>query len=166
MNRVCRAVSSINKLELLPLRFRLFHGRKYPSEDLDDWGSDGPIFPASFVHTTYGHNIRLGGPQSGEAHLELYVSEDDQVYYDGVWYGDWTIYPAGCDTDLPIAVCDQSKADWEDETPSTCEVSFAMNRHEIRVGGEAFGYGDGLSLVQRETVIHYRRSQMFLDRRR
>ena len=158
-----RSVSDMNEMELLPLRFRLFHGRKNALEEMDGWGSDGPIFPASFVHTTYGQHIQLGGPQPGEAHLELYISEDGLVFYDGVWYGDWTVDPAGCEADLPIAVCDQSKAEWRDEALSTCEVSFTMNRHEIRVRGEAFGHCDGLSLVQRETVIHYRRCQMFLD---
>jgi hypothetical protein len=36
------------------LYIRLFHGRVDPEQDMDDWGSDGPIFgPYHFVHTTY-----------------------------------------------------------------------------------------------------------------
>ena len=156
----------MNELELLPLRFRLLHGRKSPSEELDNWGSDGPVFAASFVHTTYGNYIRLGGPQPGETHLELYVSEDELIFYDGVWYGDWTVYPAGCEADSPIAVCDQSKAEWKGEALSSRETNLAMNRHVIRVRGEARWHCDGLSLVQGETVHHSSRCEMFLDLRR
>jgi len=101
----------MSDLESLPLRFRLFHGRQDPAQQMDDWGTDGPVFPASFVHTTYGHHVRLGGPEHGETHLELYVSEDGLVFYDGVWYGDWTVYPPDTEPDLPISVCDQSKAE-------------------------------------------------------
>ena len=98
-------------LESLPLRFRLFHGRQDPDQQMDDWGMDGPMFPASFVHTTYGCHIRLGGPQDGETHLELFVGKGGLVFYDGFWYGDWTVYPPDVEPELPLAVCDQSKAE-------------------------------------------------------
>jgi hypothetical protein len=101
----------MDTLESLPLRFRLFHGRVNRSQQLDYWGMDGPVFPATFVHTTYGQHIRLGGPEHGETHLELYVGQDGLVYYDGIWYGDWTVFPPEAEPDLPISVCDQSKAD-------------------------------------------------------
>ena len=43
------------------LYIRLFHGRVDPEQDMDDWGSDGPIFgPYHFVHTTYTSFVRLG----------------------------------------------------------------------------------------------------------
>lgn len=36
------------------LYIRLFHGRTDPNQDMDDWGTDGPVFgPYEFVHTTY-----------------------------------------------------------------------------------------------------------------
>lgn len=98
-------------LESLPLRFRLFHGRQDPEQQMDDWGMDGPVFPASFVHTTYGCHIHIGGPQDGETHLELYVSKGGLVFYDGVWYGDWTVYPPDAEPALPLSVYDQSKAE-------------------------------------------------------
>ena len=101
----------MSNLESLPLRFRLFHGRRNPDQQMDDWGMDGPVFPASFVHTTYGYHIRLGGPQDGETHLELYVSKGGLVFYDGVWYGDWTVYPPDAEPALPLSVYDQSKAE-------------------------------------------------------
>jgi hypothetical protein len=102
---------AMDNLESMPLRFRLFHGRVDPLQQMDDWGTDGPVFPANFVHTTYGRHIRLGGPQHGESHLELYVNKDGLVFYDGVWYGDWTVYMSDVEPDLPLSVCDQSKAE-------------------------------------------------------
>ena len=63
----------------------LFHGRKSPHDELADWGTDGPIFgPYPFIHTTYGATIRLG-----DAHMLGTVA--DLVYYDGMYYGDWTV---------------------------------------------------------------------------
>jgi hypothetical protein len=39
----------------------LFHGRKTPDENLDDWGSDGPVIgPLRYVHITYMATVRLG----------------------------------------------------------------------------------------------------------
>ena len=33
---------------------RLFHGRTDPQQDMDDWGSDGPVLgPYKFAHRTY-----------------------------------------------------------------------------------------------------------------
>ena len=68
------------------LYIRLFHGRNHKDEDLDDWGFDGPIFgPYDFVHTTYACHIRMG-----DAH-ELRIVED-MVFYDGKYYGDWSVF--------------------------------------------------------------------------
>lgn len=70
---------------------RLFHGRKHPDEELDDWGSDGPVFgPLDYVHTTYACHIKLGVPHHADL-CELFLT-GDMVYYDGVWYGDWTVF--------------------------------------------------------------------------
>lgn len=69
----------------------LFHGRKRKNEDLDNWGSDGPILgPFHWVHTTYGGNHKLGHGPEGDTLGELYL-DDDLIYYDGVWYGDWSV---------------------------------------------------------------------------
>lgn len=67
----------------------LFHGRKTKDEELDDWGSAGPIFgPLSFVHTTYQDHIKF--EQDGNWH-ELWLAEG-MIFYDGIWYGDWTVF--------------------------------------------------------------------------
>ncbi len=73
------------------LYIRLFHGRTDPNQDMDDWGSDGPVFgPYEFVHTTYTSFVRLGG--RGGICDELHVHEKDMLCYDGVYYGDWSVF--------------------------------------------------------------------------
>jgi hypothetical protein len=75
------------------LYLKLFHGRGLPNEQLNDWGSDGPVFgPLSFVHTTYASLIHLGEPDHPFDSLgDLQVIEG-LVYYDGVYYGDWSVF--------------------------------------------------------------------------
>ena len=73
------------------LYLKLFHGRKAPDEQLDDWGSDGPIFgPYSHAHTTYQCHVRFGKSDGGCD--ELSIVESELVYYDGVYYGDWSVF--------------------------------------------------------------------------
>jgi hypothetical protein len=68
----------------------LFHGRSPKDEELDDWGVNGPLFgPYTCVHQTYMSTIRLMKANGDED--MLWVVED-LVYYDGVYYGDFTIY--------------------------------------------------------------------------
>lgn len=75
---------------------RLFHGRKIADEQLSDWGTDGPVLgPFMFVHTTYVHNIKLGAMGGSNGMLDLHVV-DDLVWYDGVWYGDWSVFDDAC----------------------------------------------------------------------
>ena len=66
---------------------KLFHGRETPDEQLDDWGKPGPIFgPFPYFHTTYGAHITFD-------HDEGYLSiVGDLVYYDGLFYGDWSVF--------------------------------------------------------------------------
>jgi hypothetical protein len=68
----------------------LFHGRRI-GEELQDWGSQGPVFKAEYFHTTYATEIKFndgdvlpiaGGPDT--------VSEC--VHYDGIYYGDWSVF--------------------------------------------------------------------------
>ena len=70
----------------------LFHGRKSPDEHLDDWGTQGPVFLVDYVHVTYLCDIKLGIPEpAGDGDLHFV---EDLVYYDGVFYGDWSVFPA------------------------------------------------------------------------
>ncbi len=76
------------------LYIRLFHGRTDPVQEMNDWGKDGPIFgPYNFAHTTYTSCISLG---KADGNCDsLYVLESDMAYYDGVYYGDWSVFEAG-----------------------------------------------------------------------
>ena len=73
------------------IALELFHGRTSPDEDLNDWGSQGPVFLVSWVHVTYTTVIRVGLADDDEGEL-AYV--EDLIYYDGVYYGDWSVIPA------------------------------------------------------------------------
>jgi len=73
----------------------LFHGRK-PGEELHDWGTQGPVFASTnFFHTTYGCEVKFG--EDGDHILSVVGGADDTVsdciYYDGMFYGDWTVFP-------------------------------------------------------------------------
>jgi len=73
------------------LYIRLFHGRTDPKQEMDDWGSDGPILgPYKFAHTTYSSILKLGKPDGSCD--ELYIVGPDMVFYDGVFYGDWSVF--------------------------------------------------------------------------
>ncbi len=68
----------------------LFHGRKTPGENLEDWGEQGPVLgPYTFMHTTYACDIRMGKEDGDTDDLSII---GDLVYYDGMYYGDWTIF--------------------------------------------------------------------------
>ncbi len=69
---------------------RLFHGRVTPDEQLNDWGTDGPVFgPYDYVSTTYGCEIRMGNNVENPCELSII---DGLVFYDGIYYGDWTVF--------------------------------------------------------------------------
>ena len=73
------------------LYIRLFHGRTDPNRDMDEWGCDGPVFgPYEFVHTTYANYVRLA--RKDGICDELHVREKDMLYYDDVYYGDWSVF--------------------------------------------------------------------------
>ena len=73
------------------LSVRLFHGRKHPDEQLDDWGFDGPcIGPVSSVHLTY-LNLRIA-PDDDEC-VDI-PRVDDLLFYDGGYFGDVAIESA------------------------------------------------------------------------
>jgi len=69
----------------------LFHGRRHPDEHLEDWGAQGPVFLVDYVHVTYQGDLKLGLPEpAGDGDLR-YVG--DLVFYGGVYYGDWSVFP-------------------------------------------------------------------------
>jgi hypothetical protein len=77
------------------MTLELYHGRADPNMDVDGWGTQGPLLYVDVVLVTYCDSIRL--QFTGEPDIEFlneYV-EGDCFYYDGVYYGDWSVQPLG-----------------------------------------------------------------------
>jgi hypothetical protein len=92
------------------LYIRLFHGRTHPDQEMDDWGSDGPVFgPYRYVHTTYRFHVKLGRPDDDCDELMCY---EDMLYYDGVYYGDWSVFEESVieKSGLTVSSFEQGKA--------------------------------------------------------
>lgn len=68
----------------------LFHGRKDPNQQMDDWGTEKSVVlgPFPFVHTTYCADIKLGYENE-----ELTIF-NEMPFYSGVFYGDWSVVSA------------------------------------------------------------------------
>ena len=87
------------------LYLHLYHGRLDPEEDMDDWGSIGPVFgPYESIQITYGAHIKMHAPDRFD---DLHWC-DDLVFYDGVYYGDLVILPEK--PDLPIVPYEHAKS--------------------------------------------------------
>ena len=72
----------------------LFNGRTDPDEKLDDWGSIGPVLgPFDYCHTTYSCDIKVAGDadSNGKPFEDSFYMYGDLLYYDGVYYGDWSV---------------------------------------------------------------------------
>ncbi len=100
------------------LYLHLYHGRKDPDENLEDWGSDGPVIgPLAYVHTTYMCDVKFAAtPEVMDRYFPAVMSDwrgarglsnvvgplcdwrltifNDYVEHDGVYYGDWTVFTA------------------------------------------------------------------------
>jgi len=93
------------------LYIRLFHGRTDPNQDMNGWGSDGPVFgPYKFVHTTYHCCLKMG-KLNGDCD-ELYIVQPDMIFYDGIYYGDWSVFGEAefKQGDFKLSTYDSSKA--------------------------------------------------------
>ena len=82
---------------------QLFHGRKNLDENLDDWGSQGGQFEIENLFVTYMSHVRVQ-PKGSRELIELNFS-DDCLYYNGIYYGDWSV------TVLPIEGVEIEKLD-------------------------------------------------------
>lgn len=89
----------------------LFHGRKTPDEQLEDWGEDGPVLgPFSWAHQTYCWDLKLGDLAGDDSVGELIFFEE-LAYYDGMFYGDLSITAEPTEDELARVVeFDESKA--------------------------------------------------------
>lgn len=75
------------------MELHLFHGRNSPDEQLEDWGFEGPTLRIWGFHVTYNATFRVYTPDAGDW-AELHF-DNDCLYYDGKWYGDWSIAARG-----------------------------------------------------------------------
>ncbi len=93
----------------MKLCLKLFHGRTSPDQDMDDWGSDGPLLgPLDNVHVTYMCNVVvLYNNLDRECTLAVY---DDLIYYDGTFYGDWGVMPMDSETSKSVVAFDPDAA--------------------------------------------------------
>lgn len=81
----------------------LYHGRVNKDQDMDDWGSNGPLIgPCRVIHVTYANMIRVGLSKSAggneDIDFTIYI-DDDLVTFDGVYYGDWSVTNYGGNDD-------------------------------------------------------------------
>lgn len=93
-----------DRLALAPgLYLGLFHGRAAINENLEDWGTDGPIIgPLEWAHTTYMCEIKLEFVDlsdtakyfPADAPYPYLRVREDLVEYNGCYYGDWTLFVA------------------------------------------------------------------------
>ncbi|KKN73514.1 hypothetical protein LCGC14_0399560 [marine sediment metagenome] len=118
----------------------LFHGRKDPAEQLEDWGEDGPVLgPFRWVHTTYACDIKLGSLEPrDDAVGSLYIVEY-LVYYAGVWYGDWLVFDDECvETDKSVPqLYDENKA-WPPGTKTAGGITrLPLKPHTAKEGAHA-----------------------------
>ncbi|MBA4751445.1 MAG: hypothetical protein H2055_04345 [Sphingopyxis sp.] len=112
MPRAEAAVPDIPQLYL-----HLYHGRKDPDENLEDWGSEGPVIgPLAYVHTTYMCDVKFAAaPEVMDRFFPAVMADwrarglsnvagplcdwrltifNDYVEHDGIYYGDWTVFAA------------------------------------------------------------------------
>jgi hypothetical protein len=76
----------------MPVYLELFHGRQSVAEELQDWGSQGPILgPLAYVHTTYSTDIKVETLDGIDGVLQVVGELPDLLYYDGTYYGDWSV---------------------------------------------------------------------------
>lgn len=67
---------------------KLFHGRDTLTEELEDWGYDGPVIgPVPYVHTTYASDVKFH--LDGLDHMLPII--EGLVKHEGKFYGDFSI---------------------------------------------------------------------------
>lgn len=70
----------------------LYHGRKHPDEEMEDWGFDGPILgPLKYGHITYRTTLQLGFVDGFETGPE-FAFDGDCLKFGDAYYGDWSFF--------------------------------------------------------------------------
>lgn len=86
----------------MPVYLELFHGTETTDRSkLDAWGEQGPILgPLAWVHTTYAGDLKCcpldaDGKPNEFASADLQVAVECLLFYDGMYYGDWSVTDGG-----------------------------------------------------------------------
>jgi len=130
------------KVEPQDLFLELFHGRTDPDQEMDDWGSQGPVFgPFDWVHTTYSNTLRLGIPS--QFHEWFLTVDKDMVFYDGLWYGDYSIFSGHAFLADSGLLGRHQPVDMDKARPPAKDVSsYQIEEQSARLGGiETVLYG-------------------------
>jgi hypothetical protein len=113
----------------------LFHGRKTIGENLESRGEDGPTFEVGgkgYVHTTYASEMKWVTPTGIYAVLSINTTEG-LAYYDGMWYGDWSVYGPTA-RPLKIDEFDEDKATfWMPPRRLSCHVQINHPKYGVEV---------------------------------
>lgn len=86
-----------------PMYLHLFHGRDTVNESMDGaWGYEGPVLRIEGFHVTYLSTFRIGLPASVDPNKDWVDLSfvDGLLYYDGKYYGDWSVFAEGTDPPL------------------------------------------------------------------
>lgn len=97
-----KIIQSMKAYRTGKLALHLMHGRDTVTEEMPDWGYEGPILFCDWMHITYNTHIGIGwgqeetGPLSKENGCIWFENEMIAINNDGVtqYYGDWEIVPA------------------------------------------------------------------------
>jgi hypothetical protein len=93
----------------------LFHGRETVDEEMEDFGSQGPVIgPLPFLHTTYGDCLKFGEGMVGLV--------QGLIFYDGIFYGDWSVISEDLVQATPSLKC---RVEAFDETKTTLQLAKA-----------------------------------------
>ena len=72
----------------------LYHGRTDPNQNMEDWGSQGPLLLVDGATVTYGDSVRIKFTDQVDYEFLKDFLHEDLFFFDGVYYGDFAFIPA------------------------------------------------------------------------
>lgn len=92
------------------MTLQLYHGRKSKDGKTLGWGAEGPVLEVDRVTMTYSTIVRiLFTGQDDYGFLEEYCI-NELFFYDGMYYGDWSIQPLDTDSEQVVQKYDPKLA--------------------------------------------------------
>ena len=91
---------------------KLFNGRKAVGENLDDRGTEGPTLgPLRYVYGTYQNHLAVQNYTKHNAVEGWIEYVNDCLYYDGSYYGDFSVTSAAVTAQFGAVLFDPTKAE-------------------------------------------------------